>query len=298
MERRHPPPPSRTHRASLSQLARLWEFWAENRVKGEALRPRIATTSKSSGTPSRSAIMTGRHPVRSGTYTVPFPGTGKAGLAPWEYTIAELLSDAGYTTALFGKWHLGNTQGRTAAERSRLRRMVGHHEQLGRGGLHCMAAVQGVRRAGADDLGGSQGPAVQAVIACTRIGPKGNSDKDPLAVKSATPHSHRWVGARCAVPAAPGRLPRQMAIGPYYDSAPAISPDGTSVAFTSDRKILSQGNVFVLDIASGRIRRLTNEFWADRPACSPDGKSIAFLSQLSAARTHGRLSGSDRTSVR
>ena len=27
-------------------------------------------------TPSRSAIMTGRHPVRSGTYTVPWPGQG------------------------------------------------------------------------------------------------------------------------------------------------------------------------------------------------------------------------------
>jgi arylsulfatase A-like enzyme len=63
-------------------------------------------------TPSRSAIHTGRHPVRSGTYTVPLPGEGKAGLAPWEYTIAELLSDAGYATALYGKWHLGDTQGR------------------------------------------------------------------------------------------------------------------------------------------------------------------------------------------
>src|SRR5499427_6790293 len=63
-------------------------------------------------TPSRSAIMTGRHPVRSGTFTVPFPGQGLAGMAPWEYTIAELLSDAGYATALYGKWHLGNTQGR------------------------------------------------------------------------------------------------------------------------------------------------------------------------------------------
>ena len=39
-------------------------------------------------TPSRSAIMTGRHPVRSGTFTVPFPGQGLAGMAPWEYTIA------------------------------------------------------------------------------------------------------------------------------------------------------------------------------------------------------------------
>jgi Sulfatase len=63
-------------------------------------------------TPTRSAILTGRYSVRSGTYTVPLPGQGVAGLAPWEYTIAKLLSDAGYATALFSKWHLGNTQGR------------------------------------------------------------------------------------------------------------------------------------------------------------------------------------------
>ncbi len=63
-------------------------------------------------TPTRSAIHTGRHSVRSGTYTVPFPGQGAAGLAPWEYTLAELFSDAGYATALYGKWHLGDSQGR------------------------------------------------------------------------------------------------------------------------------------------------------------------------------------------
>jgi arylsulfatase len=34
------------------------------------------------------------------------------GLSPWEYTIAELLSDAGYATALFGKWHIGSKVGR------------------------------------------------------------------------------------------------------------------------------------------------------------------------------------------
>jgi arylsulfatase len=33
-------------------------------------------------------------------------------MAPWEYTIAKLLSDAGYATALYGKWHLGDVQGR------------------------------------------------------------------------------------------------------------------------------------------------------------------------------------------
>ncbi|HKD19316.1 MAG TPA: arylsulfatase, partial [Thermoanaerobaculia bacterium] len=63
-------------------------------------------------TPTRSAIMTGRHPVRSGTYSVLPPPGGHSGMAPWEYTIAELLSDAGYATALYGKWHLGDIQGR------------------------------------------------------------------------------------------------------------------------------------------------------------------------------------------
>jgi len=64
-------------------------------------------------TPTRSAIMTGRHPVRSGTSSVlPLPPGRPFGMAPWEYTIAELLSDAGYATALYGKWHLGNIQGR------------------------------------------------------------------------------------------------------------------------------------------------------------------------------------------
>ncbi|MBP8181796.1 MAG: sulfatase-like hydrolase/transferase [Acidimicrobiia bacterium] len=70
-------------------------------------------TVESQCTPTRSAILTGRQSVRSGTYKVPTPGSGgKSGLVPWEYTIAELLSDAGYATSLFGKWHCGETEGR------------------------------------------------------------------------------------------------------------------------------------------------------------------------------------------
>jgi len=62
-------------------------------------------------TPTRSALHTGRLPIRSGTQKVAAPGEPD-GLAPWEYTIAELLSDAGYSTTLNGKWHIGSKNGR------------------------------------------------------------------------------------------------------------------------------------------------------------------------------------------
>jgi len=62
-------------------------------------------------TPSRSSLMTGRFAVRSGTYAVPFGGVPE-GLTQWEVTVAEALSEAGYATALHGKWHLGSHDGR------------------------------------------------------------------------------------------------------------------------------------------------------------------------------------------
>ncbi len=62
-------------------------------------------------TPSRSAIMTGRYAIRSGNAVLPFGG-GVYGLVQWEVTMAEMLSAVGYGTGMFGKWHLGNTQGR------------------------------------------------------------------------------------------------------------------------------------------------------------------------------------------
>ena len=62
-------------------------------------------------TPSRSALMTGRYAIRSGTGSVPIT-TGMYGLTQWEVTIAELLSGQGYATGMFGKWHLGHTEGR------------------------------------------------------------------------------------------------------------------------------------------------------------------------------------------
>ena len=60
-------------------------------------------------TPSRAAVLTGRHPVRNGMYNVGFPYE-YGGLAASEVTAAEVLSKAGYATAFYGKAHIGDIE--------------------------------------------------------------------------------------------------------------------------------------------------------------------------------------------
>ena len=59
---------------------------------------------------SRSALMTGKYPVRTGVYPRVFRPDAKYGLLPEETTIAELLKAKGYATSIVGKWHLGHRE--------------------------------------------------------------------------------------------------------------------------------------------------------------------------------------------
>ena len=59
-------------------------------------------------TPTRAAIMTGRYPFRYGLQTAVIPSVSAYGLDTEERLLPQALKDAGYTTAIIGKWHLGH----------------------------------------------------------------------------------------------------------------------------------------------------------------------------------------------
>ena len=66
--------------------------------------------------PTRSALMTGRHPIRTGAQQS-VPAGLPQGIIPWEVTLAQLLKQQGYETAIHGKWHLGDRAGRFPTDR-------------------------------------------------------------------------------------------------------------------------------------------------------------------------------------
>lgn len=59
--------------------------------------------------PTRASVLTGRHPNRMGVFKWGYP------IRPQETTLAEALKTVGYSTAHFGKWHLGSVRAASPA---------------------------------------------------------------------------------------------------------------------------------------------------------------------------------------
>jgi arylsulfatase A-like enzyme len=59
-------------------------------------------------TPTRAALMTGRYPLRYGLQTAVIPSAHTYGLPTDEWLLPQALGEAGYATAIIGKWHLGH----------------------------------------------------------------------------------------------------------------------------------------------------------------------------------------------
>ena len=86
-----------------------------------------------------------------------------------------------------------------------------------------------------------------------------------------------------------GGAPRQLTDGDWNDGAVAWSPDGATLAFTSDRSaerwVWPGGALWIMPATGGEPTRLTDEALnVSAPAWAPDGQTLAFLA---APRRHG-----------
>src|SRR5688572_20501035 len=80
---------------------------AIDRLAREGVRLTQAYAAAPVCTPTRVALMTGRYPARSSVGLYEPLTTNPTGLPPDPPTLARLMKNASYETALVGKWHLG-----------------------------------------------------------------------------------------------------------------------------------------------------------------------------------------------
>ncbi|HEY3022670.1 MAG TPA: S9 family peptidase [Actinomycetota bacterium] len=116
-------------------------------------------------------------------------------------------------------------------------------------------------------------------VADPRLSPDGSAVA--FVVWSVDREANRYRGAIWLVPVDGSSPPRQVTAGEKRDADPRWSPDGRSLAFTSDRDG-EKKQLYVLPTAGpGEARRLTDlDEDAEHPAWSPDGSTIAFCARV------------------
>lgn len=92
-----------------------------DRLAAEGVRFRHAFVAASSCSPSRAALITGQYPHTNGVTALTHAHPSRM-LPPWRNTLVDALADAGYRTALAGKWHVSPYLPT---------RWYGYHERMG-----------------------------------------------------------------------------------------------------------------------------------------------------------------------
>ena len=71
---------------------------------------------------------------------------------------------------------------------------------------------------------------------------------------------------------------RQLTTGHGDDREPRFSPDGKTIAFSSDRAFKGSYDIWTVDIATGNLQQITSSDDEEyEPAWSPDGKQLAYV---------------------
>lgn len=105
------------HVANILQI-NLWHFYKYSVSRLTDFHSPASTCS-----PSRAAILTGRYGLRNGVIHN-FGVNSVAGLPLSEITLPQLLQQAGYYTAMIGKWHLGHNGPYSPVKRGKSRSLM------------------------------------------------------------------------------------------------------------------------------------------------------------------------------
>jgi TolB protein len=121
-------------------------------------------------------------------------------------------------------------------------------------------------------------PDLRITISPPPVGPTPTPPPNPLSLGGTIFYAYRNFGRTnlwALGLGTPAHQPVRITAGLWDDRDPAVSPDGTRLAFSSHRD--GSWNLYLLDLATGEVKRLTSglDFKAN-PRWSPDGKWLAF----------------------